>query len=135
MKIEHSQTIWFCRDNFLWPCFEKIWLLYKYAWSIIIFMSTLKFCLESFGSEHSCKIYKITLRIMLDSIPHQKFCFYHLPTRGRVGIIGHTSNSVIISIRKRTFTCKYTILEIFCDCQPHQNIMCQNCWRWTRKTT
>ena len=28
MKIEHSQTIWFCRDNFLWPCyFEKIWLL------------------------------------------------------------------------------------------------------------
>ena len=23
---------------------------------------------------------------MLGSIPHQKFCFYHLPTRGRVGI-------------------------------------------------
>ena len=23
---------------------------------------------------------------MLDSIPHQKFCFYHLPTRGRAGI-------------------------------------------------
>ena len=29
---------------------------------------------------------KITLRIMLGSIPHQKFCFYHLPTRGRAGI-------------------------------------------------
>ena len=29
MKIEHSQTIWFCRDNFLWPCyFEKTWLLW-----------------------------------------------------------------------------------------------------------
>ena len=28
MKMEHSQTIWFCRDNFLWPCyFEKTWLL------------------------------------------------------------------------------------------------------------
>ena len=24
MKIEHSQTIWFCRNSFLWPCyFEK----------------------------------------------------------------------------------------------------------------
>ena len=32
--------------------------------------------------------------------------------------IGHTSNSRIISIRKRTFTCKYTVLEIFCDCEP-----------------
>ena len=27
---------------------------------------------------------------MLSSIPHQKFCFYHLPTRGRAGIkLGH----------------------------------------------
>ena len=31
---------------------------------------------------------------------------------------GHTSNSQIISIRKRTFTYKYTIMEIFCDCEP-----------------
>ena len=31
-------------------------------------------------------IKKITLRIMLGSIPHQKFCFYHLPTWGRAGI-------------------------------------------------
>ena len=23
---------------------------------------------------------------LLGSIPHQKFCFYHLPTRGLVGI-------------------------------------------------
>ena len=23
---------------------------------------------------------------MLGRIPHQKFCFYHLPTRGRAGI-------------------------------------------------
>ena len=28
VKMEHSQTIWFCRDNFLWPWyFEKTWLL------------------------------------------------------------------------------------------------------------
>ena len=31
-------------------------------------------------------IKKITLRIMLGSIPHQKFCFYHFPTRERAGI-------------------------------------------------
>ena len=31
-------------------------------------------------------IKKITLRIMLGSIPHQKFIFYHLPTRGRARI-------------------------------------------------
>ena len=31
-------------------------------------------------------IKKITLIIMLGSIPHQKFCFYHLPTRGRAGV-------------------------------------------------
>ena len=29
---------------------------------------------------------RITLKIMLSSIPHQKFCFYHLPTRGWAGI-------------------------------------------------
>ena len=23
---------------------------------------------------------------MLNSTPHQKYCFYHLPTRGRVGV-------------------------------------------------
>ena len=31
-------------------------------------------------------IKKITLRNMLGSIPHQKFCLYHLPNRGRAGI-------------------------------------------------
>ena len=31
-------------------------------------------------------IKNITWINMLGSIPHQKFCFYHLPTRGRAGI-------------------------------------------------
>ena len=31
-------------------------------------------------------IKRITWISMLGSIPHQKFCFYHLPTRGGVGI-------------------------------------------------
>ena len=37
---------------------------------------------------------------MLGSIPHQKFCFYHLPTRGRAGIklgdAGYVSNVSIL---------------------------------------
>ena len=31
-------------------------------------------------------IKKNYIKIMPSSTPHQKFCFYHLPTRGRVGI-------------------------------------------------
>ena len=39
-------------------------------------------------------IEKITLINMLGSIPHQKFYFYHLPTRGRAGIqIGDADTS------------------------------------------
>ena len=44
------------------------------------------FYFESFGSEQSCHNKENSLRIMLGSIPHQKICFYHLPTRGRAGI-------------------------------------------------
>ena len=54
----------------------------KYYYSYV----NIDFCLESFGSEHSCHNKEIALKIMLVSIPHQKFCFYHLPTRGRAGI-------------------------------------------------
>ena len=43
---------------------------------------------------------KITLINMLGSIPHQKFCFYHLPTRGQAGVklgdAGYVSNVSII---------------------------------------
>ena len=47
----------------------------------------MNFYFESFGSEHSChNKEKLHWAIMLGSIPHQKFCFYHLPTRGREGI-------------------------------------------------
>ena len=54
--------------------------------NIIIFMSILNFCLESYGSEYSCHNKEKYMMNMLGSIPHQKFYFYHLPTRGRVGI-------------------------------------------------
>ena len=50
-------------------------------------MSRLNFSFESYGSEHSChNKEKNTWMNMLGSIPHQKFCFYHLPTRGRASI-------------------------------------------------
>ena len=43
---------------------------------------------------------KITLLIMLGNIPHQKFLFYHLPTRGRaeikLGDAWYISNTSII---------------------------------------
>ena len=49
-------------------------------------MSILNFYLESFGSEHSCHNKENYIENMLRSIPHQKLCFYHLPTRGWAGI-------------------------------------------------
>ena len=73
--------------NFLLPCyFEKTWLLWLVCLKYHHFHVNINFYFESFGSEHHATIKKITLRIMLGSIPHQKFCFYHLPTRGRAGI-------------------------------------------------
>ena len=48
-------------------------------------MSILNFCFESLGSKIHTTIKKITW-INIGSIPHQKNCFYHLPTRGRAGI-------------------------------------------------
>ena len=87
MKMEHSQTIWFCRDSFLWPCyFEKTWLLCSYAWSITVFMSILTFVLNLMDLNIHATIRKITLIIILGSIPHKKLCLYHLPTRGRAWI-------------------------------------------------
>ena len=49
-------------------------------------MSILNFYLESFGSEYSCHNKKNYIEIMPSSIPHQKFYFYHWPTRGLAGI-------------------------------------------------
>ena len=54
----------------------------KYYYSYV----NMNFYLESFGSEYSCQNKEITLRIILVNIPHQKLCFYHLPSRGRAGI-------------------------------------------------
>ena len=50
------------------------------------FMSILNFVLNLMDLNIHAKIKKITWINMLGSIPHQKFCFYRLPTRGRAGI-------------------------------------------------
>ena len=49
-------------------------------------MSIWTFILNHLDLNIHATIKKITLRIMLGSIPHQNFSFYHLPTRGRAGI-------------------------------------------------
>ena len=49
-------------------------------------MSIWTFLLNHLDLNIHATIKKITLRNMLGSIPHQKFCFYHLPTRGQAGI-------------------------------------------------
>ena len=53
---------------------------------LLFLMSIWTFILNHLDLNIHATIKKITLRIMLGSIPHQKFCFYHLPTRGRAWI-------------------------------------------------
>ena len=49
-------------------------------------MSKLDYCFESLKIPNVHAIKKRIWYDMLGSIPHQTFCFYHLPTRGRVGV-------------------------------------------------
>ena len=49
-------------------------------------MSTKTFILNLSDMNIHATIEKNTFKNMLESIPHQKICFYHLPTRGRAGI-------------------------------------------------
>ena len=44
------------------------------------------YCFESSTSPYFDAKKKKNMMNMFDNIPHQKFCFYHLPTRGREGI-------------------------------------------------
>ena len=49
-------------------------------------MSKLEYCFESHKSPNVHAIKKRILYDMINSTPHQKFYFYHLPTRGRAGV-------------------------------------------------
>ena len=73
--------------SFLWLCyFDKTWLLVSMLEVLLFLCQYWTFILNLMDLNILATIKKITLRIMLGSIPHQKFCFYHLPTRGRAGI-------------------------------------------------
>ena len=88
MKMKHSLTIWFCRDELSLAMlfWEDMSTLISMLEVLLFLMSIWTFILNHLDLNIHATIKKITLRIMLGIIPHQKFCFYHLPTRGRAGI-------------------------------------------------
>ena len=47
---------------------------------------------------------------MLGSIPHQKFCFYHLPTRGRAGIKLGDADTSPTYLKFLIVPCSYIII-------------------------
>ena len=78
---------------------------------LLFLMSIWTFILNHLDLNNHATIKRITLRIMLGSIPHQKFCFYHLPTRGRarikLGDAWYVSNVSII------FDCSMLLYYLF----------------------
>ena len=62
--------------------------------SIEFFISKLAIALNHIKVQMSMLQRKECVMSMLGSIPHQKFYFYHLPTRGQAGIkLGDTDTS------------------------------------------
>ena len=62
-----------------------------WCFSIKVFMSKLYYCFEPYNVHATRKEHVMN---MLGSIPHQKLCVYHLPTRGRAGIkLGYADTS------------------------------------------
>ena len=88
MKMKHSLTIWFCRDelSFAMLFWEDMITLISMLEVLLFLLSIWTFILNHLDLNIHATIKKITLRNMLGSIPYQKFCFYHFPTRGRAGI-------------------------------------------------
>ena len=87
-KMKHSLTIWFCRDELsLAMLFWEDMIASISMLEVLLFlMSIWTFILNHLDLNIHATIKINTLRIMLGSIPHQKFCFYHLPTRGRASL-------------------------------------------------
>ena len=112
-KMKHSLTIWFCRDelSFAMLFWEDMITLISMVEVLLFLLSIWTFILNHLDLNIHATIKKITLRIMLGSIPHQKFLFYHLPTQGRAGIkIGdawYVSNVSII------FDCSMLLYILF----------------------
>ena len=87
-KMKHSLTIWFCRDelSFAMLFWEDMITLISMLKVLLFLLSIWTFILNHLDLNIHATIKKIKLWIMIGSIPHQKFSFYHLPTRGRAGI-------------------------------------------------
>ena len=113
MQMEHSQTIWFCRDelSFAMLFWEDMITLISMLEVLLFLLSVWTIIMNHLDLNIHATIKKITLRIMLGSIPHQKFCFYHLPTRGRarikLGDAWYVSNVSII------FDCSMLLYYLF----------------------
>ena len=88
MKIGHSQSIWFCRDELsLAILFWEDMIAFISMPEVLLFLLSIwTFILNHLDLNIHATIKRITLKIMLGSISHRKFFFYHLPTRGRAGI-------------------------------------------------
>ena len=87
-KMEHSLTIWFCRDELslamlFWEDMIALLVCLKYYYFLCQYrLLSWIFQIWTFMPQ----LRELHWKTMLVSIPHQKFCFYHLPTRGRAGI-------------------------------------------------
>ncbi len=78
---------------------------------LLFLMSIWTFILNHLDLNIHATIKKITLRNMLGSIPHQKFCFYHLPTRGRARI--KLGDAWYVSDVSIIFDCSMLLYYIF----------------------
>ena len=81
---------------------------------LLFLLSISTFILNHLDLNIHATIKKITLRIMLGSIPHQKFSFYHLPTRGRARIkLGDAWYVSNVSIIYEAFMLLYYLFWMF----------------------
>ena len=79
-KREHNKTIWFCRDNFLLPCYFLCFMIFFLCMlEVLLFLMSIDFCLESYGSEQSCQIEGLhyvgqhsTSKILFLSLPYSR---------------------------------------------------------------
>ena len=112
-EMKHGQTIWFCRDELslamlFWEDIIAwlVWLKYYYFYLNIQLLSWI-FRIWIFMSQ----LRRFTLKLCQSITPHQKFFFYHLPTRGRawikLGDAWYVSNISII------FYCSMLLYYLF----------------------
>ena len=88
VKMEHSHTIWFCRDelSFAMLFWEDMIDLISMLEVLLFFISIWTFVLNLSDLNIHITIKKIYIEIMPKYHSASKILFYHLPTWGRAGI-------------------------------------------------